>query len=714
MDHQQKLEVIRSNCPSCKKYAPPGKQELGHPSCSSHRDCTGKSEWLPDRCRPCVDFREAFTSLSGAEQHRAIADLKAILRKTHKNRGKYGPWSYMTILKNRFPDYYLANASSSSAPGSPKQRDVQEHRGDHTSPTTSQPAAIQDAVQHQSPAQTLQMTAPSMTPTGNGATGDPSAAHHPTTYEVDAHIQPGQTAHTSNLQTSGQLPTLSSDHGLLTHLSQVITTSFHQSMGVLSSKLDIMADLQSKRDSRLDKFLSSKRARSHSSSRAQSSSSGSSSSGSSRSRSNSHSRSPTPNHSTPGQVEQRASEDAYFVEDGHIWLWITKDTEFTGSKVKTSEGLTPFIRHTRKSAYRTVATQREPESPFMGTHQALDTMISFLCTQRETSDKVGPSNRSFRGALDDSSHLGHALRILLKNAPKAIDALYRNDTKEYAAAFPSSAFDAVAVINYTTGWHFTRDEFKVFASGDFLDLNEASRKLEIRGTIWVPKPYLVEEKNTRIRFLEYVSNLGMLEGIISKVEPNSPLSEALKATSRHSLSFLKDYSDLWYRAKFLVRRIALQYTTQPIATRLLCSNMWEASLFGSEAITDFLSTDVRQEGTMKRLDIDERVYASYKSKPDLADPKRHTDDGRSKSRNRGPSASRRGRRRSPDYAHERRRHYADWHSSERNIRTSRPNKRGAKRQRVSFREQRKSKTPNTHRVPGSTKGRGPHRTSRRQ
>ena len=742
------LEIVRSSCSSCKKYAPTGNWVLGHYYCSSHRDCTGKRGWLPDSCDACIEFKEGFDSLTGGEQHSAIAQLKVLLRKTSRTRCKYGPWTYLPVLKSRFPTYFGENGlTSSPTAASPRQGELDEHQTQRTSPSALQVGA-QAASQHQPFDPTHQVSDPPAS-SNNSRTLDSVRVTINPPATTDSTMRPGSPLASSSRtfdigQTLGpaanaeHMPTptghglgahqnQSSDHrpmtyennNFLSQLSQVLSTTFRDSMGALSSKLDIIYNSQARSNSRLEKFLTSKRSRSRSYSRGRSSSSDIPRSRSSSGNSHSRSRSPTPNRIPPRLT---TPAETYFIEDGKIWLWITKDTEFTGSKVKTAEGWTPYISHSRKNAYRTTTKQNEPESPFMGTHQALDTLVSFLSTHRDAGDKVGPSNRSFRGQLDDSSYLGHALRIILKNSPKAIDAIYRGDTKEYAAAFPSSAFDPVSVINYTTGWHFTKEnDFSKFASSDFVDLNEASRKLEIRGTIWVPKQYLTEEKSTRIRLVEYISNLGMLDGIINKVEANSPLQEALKANARHSLSFLKDYTDVWYKAKYLVRRIALQYSTQPIATKLLCSNMWEASLFASDAITEFISNDVRQEGSMRRLDIEEEIYATYKSKPELADPKRHADDGKSKSSKRRNSSSHRPRRRSPRYIPENRRNYSDQRSLERYNQTSRPNRGGFKRQRVSFQDQRNfqdqrksAKTSNVPRTSGSSRGRGPYKNPRRQ
>ena len=130
----EQLELIRSTCNGCKKYVQSKYQVLGHKHCSSHRDCTGKTKWLPERCKACAEFKETFTTLSGGEQHLGIRNLKDMLRKVARNRSKYGPWEYIAPLKSTFPEYFADNILSSTPINSPRQGDLDEP---HTMPPPS-------------------------------------------------------------------------------------------------------------------------------------------------------------------------------------------------------------------------------------------------------------------------------------------------------------------------------------------------------------------------------------------------------------------------------------------------------------------------------------------------------------------------------------------------------------------------------------------------
>ena len=132
-NNQQHLHVIRSNCSSCKKYKPEY-WVLGHRYCSSHRDCTGKREWLPNQCDACTKFIEEFPTLSGGEQHTAMTNLKAMLRKMARTRSRYGPWAYIEPLKLTFPDYYRVNSPPSAA--SPTNGTVGEGSAHHDQPSS--------------------------------------------------------------------------------------------------------------------------------------------------------------------------------------------------------------------------------------------------------------------------------------------------------------------------------------------------------------------------------------------------------------------------------------------------------------------------------------------------------------------------------------------------------------------------------------------------
>ena len=322
----------------------------------------------------------------------------------------------------------------------------------------------------------------------------------------------------------------------------------------------------------------------------------------------------------------------------------------------------------------------------MSISQALETVTAFLLTQHDARDKIGPSNRSFRGQILEDSDIHRTLKILLDSAPKAMDAIYRDDQKALESPFPAPAFDPVSVINYTSGWTFTTEkDFSKIAKGDLLDLKEASDHLELDYTIKVPKKYLLEEKVARMRLIEYISSIGTLDNIIRKVE-EPVLAEALKAAARVGVSFLKDFAKVWYEAKFLVRKIALQYSRSPRAMQLLRSNMWEASLFAVEATQAFIDKDNFGEGTKARLSLSSETNSDYGRRPQLADPSRQKKRERSRSNSpRRPTF----RRRRP--SNQGRPSNSSVQYTPRNNKNYQPRKGSYKKQKVTFRNQENQK-----------------------
>ena len=655
------INVKRQNCNRCKLYAPPEKWEVGHYYCSAHRDCTGKSEWCPELCEICQDFKSKFTSLSGGEQHTAIKNLRAMLQRTAKGRSRRdNPWKYSDKVKETYSEYFPDHDMGSS-PSSDLQ-----NRSQHSQDT---PTLDQQQIQV-SPEQAF-----------SEATQNEFVQPYEVMDTVAPQPQAQWSVHPDLMEIMGNM--ISSFKESVTSLSQDI-----------SSKIEGLTVETKGHQSRLEKFLSRKRAIS-------SSSDPSTPSESSQSRSSSrfsHSRSPSPSpvkrSSSAPSGSKEAGDDIYFIEDGYTWLYINRRTEVVGSKVKIGGTLTQVKWHPTKQAFRTVSETVDDESPFMSIPQSLDTLAGFFVTQHDTRDKLGPSNRSYRGQISDDSNFHHMMKILINSAPMAMDALYRDDRKALESSFPVSAFDPVSVINFTSGWTFTTEkDFSKIAKGE-LDIKEASSHLKLKYSINVPKKYLSEEKAARMRLIEFISSIGALDGIIKKVE-DPVVVEALKATARHFLSFLKDFTKSWYSAKFAVRRIALQYSESPSAMQLLCSNMWEAPLFAVEASKAFVDKDIWGYGTEARLLLSRATNSAYGRRPQLADPSHQKRRERSRSTSPRRPVSRRRRQsfqEQPSYS------YVP-HAS-RNKQSSRQRKGPYKKPKVSFRNQ---ETKKDSKASGSSK-----------
>ena len=83
---------------------------------------------------------------------------------------------------------------------------------------------------------------------------------------------------------------------------------------------------------------------------------------------------------------------------------------------------------------------------------------------------------------------------------------------------------------------------------------------------------------------------------------------------------MKDSALNWITAKFNVRQIILQFSTTSAALDLLASDVWEASIFDSKAITAILKKNTQNLTFKELLDLHESTNLNYKKDPTLCDP----------------------------------------------------------------------------------------------
>ena len=595
----QSGDVKNKTCQRCSIYV--SEPELGHSSCSAHRKCSGSKGWVPDRCDACVEFISNFDSWDEDQQLANMLNLKSMLIRTVHNRPKKG-WLYRDKLKSKFPNFNRfqelpASRSVTPAIDEISQSSVHELGGNiHSAEMYAGNTLLGSQQQHP----------PFHTPAddslayshGNAAFVSVNDAAPPAQHIV-------QENHMDSPLNQDLVSTLRASFAEFTN---TVSDRFDK----LLKKQDVVIANNSEHQSRLEKFLND-HPRTPRSRRGSFSSCSQYASCSSRG-------SPDPS----WVHDPTSPSEEWFQEDGHTWLWVSDDTKFSGTLVNLKGTLTPYIKHPIKNAFRTVPHPPQTESPFMSTNQAYDTLASFLHARKESTDKLGPQGRSFRLHLDDASDMNHALRLLQGCSPTVVWNLYSGGPKKIDSDFPASAFDPVSFVHYSSGWTLTSDsDFSKFAKAETLDLHATARNLRLPYHIHVPNKYLLEEKTTRLRLLDYISGLGMLDSIIRSIDSNTPLVDALKATARHQVSFLKEFALTWFRAKYILRQIVLQYSDAPIASNLLTSDMWQSNLFSSEAVTSFCNSDHRDEGNVFRLGLSERTNENYKKHPRLASPSKN-------------------------------------------------------------------------------------------
>ena len=193
----------------------------------------------------------------------------------------------------------------------------------------------------------------------------------------------------------------------------------------------------------------------------------------------------------------------------------------------------------------------------------------------------------------------------------------------------------MAVVNFTQGWTATAgSDFSTWAKDEQLDLIIISQKLLLDYPIYVPKKFLMAEKDSRKRLVECLSGVAMLDRMADTDKDTKRVS-ALHAVASHFLATLRDLAVAWLEDKFNVRLIALQFNSQaPQAIQLLTSNAWEATLFASSTLSDVTAGTSHGRGPQASIGLSASLNKKFEATPALADPSKSTER---KARSRSPS-----------------------------------------------------------------------------
>ena len=321
-----------------------------------------------------------------------------------------------------------------------------------------------------------------------------------------------------------------------------------------------------------------------------------------------------------------------FIEGDYTYNLLSEDHKKEGSRIWINGKLKDVIMHPSGKAFRVIKSVEQKDSPYMTPIQAHDALVSFFHASEVSSDKLGPENRSFRLHFDDTSGLAHALRIIKEDTSKALHTLFMGDNQKLYKSISVSAFSPVSMVHFATGWNLTSGStFMKFAKNEVIDLGSVSNLLRLPYTPSVPSKFLNDEKYARIKFLDGISGISMLDQTIKEVEnENEVTANTLKAVARHFLSGLKDTALNWITAKFIVRQIVLQFSTSSSAIDLLRSDIFEVSLFDPAAVTEIKKHNPQNLTLKDLLDLHQSANDKYVKNPKLADPCNQTKD-RSKS-----------------------------------------------------------------------------------
>ena len=319
-------------------------------------------------------------------------------------------------------------------------------------------------------------------------------------------------------------------------------------------------------------------------------------------------------------AKRRRGND-YFIEGSTIYFY-TDDHRRVANKVWFNGQLRDAKWHPTIDAFSLLTTSTT-DTPFMSSTQAHESLVSQFNAMQDPSEKPGLDRKSYRIHFDDSTGLAHALRLIKQETPDALHNLYTGDYKSYWKLFSNSAFKPSTMVNFSSGWTLTGQDYLKWAKkNDKLNTKDFSREIQLSYTPIVPHRYLEEECSTRARVVDSISGLSMLDSLAKEVKSNINTHTTVEAISRHYLSLLSDTTLRWYVAKMNVRKIVLQGSQTPQAADLIESNMWEPSVFGKEAVRLLIDGDVPRIGIQKRLALSFFTNKYYEKWPKRVNPEK--------------------------------------------------------------------------------------------
>ena len=198
--------------------------------------------------------------------------------------------------------------------------------------------------------------------------------------------------------------------------------------------------------------------------------------------------------------------------------------------------------HNTVNAFSLLKTTSSTDTPFMSSTQAHETLVSYFNTLQDPSEKPGLDRRSYRLHFDDNSGLAMALRLIQESTPEALHNLYVLKNDAYWKTFSKPAFKTPSMVNFTSGWSMTGNNYFEWAKHDVLKPLKFSNTINLNFVPFVPKFYLDEEVRTRTNLVDSISGLSMLYSLAEELKENTTAHNAVDAISRHYLPQLCDNS----------------------------------------------------------------------------------------------------------------------------------------------------------------------------
>ena len=256
--------------------------------------------------------------------------------------------------------------------------------------------------------------------------------------------------------------------------------------------------------------------------------------------------------------------------------------------------------HNDKKAFCMVKSTTK-ESPYMDKVVSHDTLVSNLKVTPHSGINPGLKRRGFNTSFDPSSGLGLALGIVKSIEEQLIHALVSGNEAQAMKEFPDEVFETSSMAIFSS--FPDCEDYLAWSKGEQLELQKIADPLEIDSTTKIHRDYLNEERDTRALLVNNLTGLRAVELFSDNFKEDQSKKASALAMARLFLPNIKYFIVKWMAAKMKLRREILhQQDNEPVRI-LLKSNMWDPSVFPTEAIEKVRITKF-SDGIRNKLNLD--------------------------------------------------------------------------------------------------------------
>ena len=260
------------------------------------------------------------------------------------------------------------------------------------------------------------------------------------------------------------------------------------------------------------------------------------------------------------------------------------------------------------------------EVPYMPATQAHESLVSFFKATQDPAEKPGLERKSYQRHFDDNSGLARALRLIVQGTSDAMHHLHTEEFESFWKTFSNAEFKPSSMVNFSSGWTITGDNYLEWAKFKKLDPLPFSKEVRLGFTPYIPGRFLEAECKARAQVVDSISGLSMLDSLAKEFKDNAAAHSAVEAISKHFSSLLGDTVLRWIAAKTDVRKIVLQGSQCAYAIDLLQSNMWEPTIFANDAVKSLIENNIPRIQMADRLEVSEATSRFYQRCPARVNP----------------------------------------------------------------------------------------------